>query len=365
MDGPTSERMRTPDVKPMSTIKASGSGRVTLMDVAARAGVSRATASLVVREKGNLAQQTRERVRAAMDDLGYVYHRGAASLRTRRTQSVGIIVPDVSLDFIAELTTAFETTMTRGGIVTLIGTSAEDLDHQQLLVRSMLERQVDGIVVVPAAGSKRSLGEMLADSKVPTVITARQIRFRDLPYVGADNLQAGRIVGEHLLFHQRRRIVYLGGREGLRPRHDRVRGLTTVLERSGTGARLVADVAGIAKGAQGRDATRALIAEQGLPDAIVCHNDLVAFGAYRALREESPRAAARVSVVSNDDIAAAALWEPPLTTVAVRGGELGHRCAEVLLRRIEDPHGPMERSLISPTLVVRESCGCPAPPDRG
>lgn len=337
------------------------SKRVTLSDVAAHAGVSRATASLVLRNAGNLADTTRDRVRASMDSLGYVYHRGAASLRASRTQSVGIIVPDISNGFTAEMTIAVESVLAGRGKVTLMANSLEDPTHQDLLVRSMLERQVDGLLVIPAVGTARAFADMLAESRVPTVIATREITHSAIPYVGIDNVKGGRLAGEHLLFHGITRVAYLGGFAGLGPRRDRIKGVKQALRESGMG--LDFEIPGPPRGSWGLEAARELLKNGNLPDAIVCHNDLVAFGVYRALRELAPTRSDSIHVVSYDDIAAASLWQPPLTTVAASGRDVGLRCAEVLLDRIADPGSPPGRLLVPSHLEVRESCGCPAHED--
>lgn len=335
--------------------------RVTLSDVALHAGVSRATASLVVRNAGNLAETTRERVRASMDALGYVYHRGAASLRASRTQSVGLIVPDMSNGFTAEMTIAVESVLAAAGKVTLMANSLEDPVHQDLLVRSMLERQVDGLLVIPAVGTRREFAENLSRAGVPAVIATREVPHPDIPYVGIDNVKGGRLAGEHLLFHGVKQVAYLGGFAKLRPRTDRIRGVQQALKGSGTNLEI--DITGPPRGSWGLETARKLVADGALPDGIVCHNDLVAFGVYRALRQLLPEQSKAVHVVSYDDVAAASLWEPPLTTVAASGQEVGMRCAEVLLRRLADPRGPAPRSLITSNLVIRESCGCPPASD--
>jgi LacI family transcriptional regulator len=323
--------------------------RVTLTDVALHAGVSRATASLVLRNAGSLAETTRDRVRSSMDSLGYVYHRGAASLRASRTQSVGIIVPDMSNGFTAEMTIAVESILAEAGKVTLMANSLEDPQHQELLLRSMLERQVDGLLVIPAVGTEKSFADRLARSGVPTVIATRELPHPAIPYVGIDNV------------HGVKRIAYLGGFAGLGPRRDRIKGVRQSLKDSGV--KLDIDIAGPPRGSWGLETARELMEDGGLPDGIVCHNDLVAFGVYRALRQLRPHESGSVHVISYDDIAAASLWEPPLTTVAASGRDVGVRCASVLLERITHPDAPAKRALIRSHLVIRESCGCKLPPE--
>lgn len=334
--------------------------RVTLADVAQHANVSRATASLVVRNAGKLSADTRDRVRAAMLELGYVYHRGAAALRAQRSQSIGLIVPDVSMDFTAEVTMGLESALVNSGIVTLVANSSESLEHQDLLVQSMLERQVDGLLVIPTVGSGKAFAETLLATGIPTVIATREIGDDRLPYVGIDNLRAGHLVAAHLLEHECRKVAYLGGFEQLSPRVNRVQGVREELASSGR-AELVVDMPGPARGSFGYEITRGLLEQGALPEGIVCHNDLVAFGVYRALREFAPERLRSVHVIAHDDVSAAVLWDPPLTTLAARGRLVGQECAQLLLRRIKDPGGTPEHKLIASDLVVRQSCGCPVP----
>lgn len=333
--------------------------RVTLSEVAAHAGVSRATASLVLRGTGRVADDTRARVRASMDALGYVYHRGAASLRARQSESVGLIVSDVTNGFTAELSVGLESALAEAGVVTLMSNAFEDPARQDLLVRSMLERQVDGLIVIPAIGTQASFAGRLRSLSVPAVVTNRALRAEDVPYVGIDNVRGGRLAAEHLAFHHVRSIGFLGGFDELGPRRDRVAGVTAFCAARGAPAALSIDIPGPPRGPWGLAQARALITRRELPDGVICHNDQVAFGVYRAIRESGEIEPGAVRVISFDDVAEAALWEPPLTTIAANGYQVGARCAEVLLRRIREPGQAVERSLILPNLVIRESCGCP------
>jgi len=330
--------------------------RVTLADVARHAGVSRATASLVLRNTGHLAPATRNRVRQSMLELGYVYHRGAASLRAARTHTIGLIVPDISNGFTAEWAIAVESVLMRENLVTLVANSLEDDTYQDVLVQSMLERQVDGLLVIPAVGSTDRLTQTLARSGVPAVLATREIAHPQIPYVGIDNVNGGRLAGEHLLGHGVERMSYLGGFAGIGPRRHRVEGVRRAIR--GSGVKLVNDIAGPPRGAWGLEVAQRLIGSGRLTDGIVCHNDHVAFGVYRALRMAGASLLNSVRVISYDDVAAASLFEPPLTTVAADGTEIGTRSAEVVVRRIAHPNSLPERLLVTSRLIVRESCGC-------
>ncbi len=331
------------------------SRRVTLVDVAAHAGVSRATASLVLRDAGRLSPATRARVRASIAELGYVYHRGAASLRASRTHTIGLIVPDVSISFTAEWTIAVESVLMGEGLVTLVANSLEEPARQAML-KLHVERQVDGLLIIPAVGTEPSFADFVATAGVPVVMATRDIPHPAIPYVGIDNVNGARLAGAHLLAHGAERISYLGGLARIGPRRHRTQGVRKALR--GSGVRLRVDIPGPPRGSWGLEVATDLIESGQLTDGIVCHNDLVAFGVYRALRIFDGSLSRNVRVISFDDVAAASLWEPPLTTVAANGQEVGARSAEVLLRRIADPAGPAERLLVTSRLIVRESCGC-------
>ena len=127
--------------------------RVTLMDVARHCDVSRATVSLVLNDSPLVATKTRDRVRQAMAELGYVYNRAAASLRTQHSDAIGVVLTNITNPYFAEFATGLQDTLTSSGTVPLLGVSGEDRDIQHRLVKSLVERNVDGIVLVPAHGT--------------------------------------------------------------------------------------------------------------------------------------------------------------------------------------------------------------------
>lgn len=336
--------------------------RVTLADVARHAGVSKATASLVLRDAGNLPDRTRERVRRSMRALGYVYHRGAASLRASRTFSIGLVVPDLTNPFTAEFAQGVESVLERAGIVTLMVNAFDSVDRQQRLITSLLERQVDGLVIFPAVEAEATSLPPAPESPVPTVLAVRDLGHPGSTYVGFDNAEGGRIAAEHLLDHGCRRIGFLGGEAMLPPRRERAAGIHAALA-AAPGAEPPLDLVGPATGHWARQAATELLESDNFPDGIICQSDVVAFGLHRAIRDRAPELLDTVRVVSHDNVAEAAWWEPPLTSVAANGADLGRRCAEVLLGRIDEPDRPVERTLLPPRLVIRSSCGCGTSPD--
>ena len=134
--------------------------RVTLMDVARHCGVSRATVSLVLNDSPLVAAKTRDRVRQAMTELGYVYNRAAASLRTHHSDAIGVVLTNITNPYFAEFATGLQDILTSSGTVPLLAVSDEDRDLQHRLITSLVERNVDGIVLIPAHGTtpRRSAG---------------------------------------------------------------------------------------------------------------------------------------------------------------------------------------------------------------
>lgn len=333
-------------------------GPVTLQDVADHAGVSRATASLVLRETGRVSKQTRQRVTEAMDTLGYVYNRGAASLRTQTANTIGVVVTHIANPFFGEVIHGLETGLTDSGYLPLLVNTEDDPARQHDAIRKLREHQVAGLAVVPATGTTASLIDELRAWRMEHVLVSRYLKDVDAPYVGADDVVGGRLAAAHLLeTHGCRSLAYLGGLPAILSRTDRTNGVKDALLRHGLDVSALIDMPGEVSGAGGLDLGQRLIASGPLPDGIICHSDSVAFGLYRALRIHGLGKDTRV--IGYDNIGGAALWEPPLTSVATQGEALGRRAARMLLERIKEPGTPTSIDRTIPELAVRQSCGCP------
>src|SRR5258708_35893970 len=180
--------------------------RVTLLDVAKDTGVSRATVSLVLRGSPLVAEETRERVLASMQRMGYVYHRGAASLRTQHSQTVGLVVPAITNPFFAEMTVGIEARLDAANHVALLGNSAELLSKQDRLLATMQEYPADGLLMCPAQDTPISTIERLQRAHLPFVLFARYVPEIETDYVGADNVAGAEMAVEHLIEHGHHRI---------------------------------------------------------------------------------------------------------------------------------------------------------------
>ncbi|WP_460959039.1 LacI family DNA-binding transcriptional regulator [Parasphingorhabdus pacifica] len=331
---------------------------MTLNEVAEHAGVSRATASLVIRGTGRVSEATRNRVQQSMHTLGYVYNRGAASLRSRHGDTIGVVVTNLANPFFGELLKGLEHELNQAGYTCLLVDTNNDVDAQYRAVTELRERQVASLAIVPASGTTGDFVDMLNAWGMEHIFMTRYLRDVETHYVGADDVLGGRLAAEHLLEHGRTTFAYAGGPESVLSRWDRITGATQALQDHGLTASALADYPGETSGRGGLAIAKQLLAQDRLPEAILCHSDHVAFGIYRALRQHGRSGETRV--IGYDDIATAALWEPPLTSVSTRSTELGQRAAQTLLTHISTPADHPVVTTTQPTLVVRESCGCPA-----
>ncbi|MFT3877756.1 MAG: LacI family DNA-binding transcriptional regulator [Propioniciclava sp.] len=348
--------------------------QITLKDVAAHAGVSRTTASSALSGGGRVSSETRERVHRAMRELGYVYHRGAASLRTQQTRTIGIVVTHIASPFWGELLVGLEAAFAEAGYLSVIVASGNDPVRQDALVSELREQRIAGLAMGPATGTPARLVEQLNGAAIPHVMMTRRIEGAPTWFVGPDDVEGGRLAGQHLAGHGCRSFAYVGGPAEMRARAHRARGVRDALAGHGLDPDAMISIPAATTGDGGLWAGERLLERGDLPEAIVCHSDTVAFGVYRALRARGR--ADGVRIVGYDDVSMAALWEPPLTTVATRPELLGRQSAALLLD-ILDEGGPGGRTrdaegfiaqgdglswLRRPELRIRQSCGCPAAP---
>lgn len=334
--------------------------RATLSDVARRASVSRATASLVLRDSPLVAAETRRRVEDAMRQLDYVAHRGAAGLRTRRSGSVGLIVTDVSNPFFAELTTGVEERLDDAGRVVLLGSSGDAPAKQERLLGTMREYNADGLLLCPAEGAEDGTVRLLRRRRPPVVLLVRYLPAVEADYVGVDNVTGAELGTEHLIAHGHRRIAFIGGPAHSSARRDRLQGYADTLRRHGLPVAEVLTPVSAPTRDGGLAAIRALLAFDESPTAALCYNDVVAFGVMLGVQAAGQVVGRDLAVVGCDDIAEAALWSPPLTTLSISPRAIGAGAADLLLERIDRPDEAPRQIILTPALRVRASCGCHA-----
>lgn len=329
--------------------------KVRLIEVAEEAGVSRAAASLAMRGDPSIPLHTRERIRDAARSLGYVYNRGAANLRTASTQSVGMVVHDVTNPYFAEIVAAIQDEMTRQGRIVLFGNTRESPERQAEFIEAFREHNVDGIFLCPAAGTDPATVLEVQKCQIPLVIYSRDLPEVEADYVGADNLEGMQTATEHLISLGHRRIAMIGVNRDISTGRDRFAGYRAALSKAG----IEEDPEIIFEGPATRDfgmrSIRRLVNRDRSVTACVCFNDIIAFGVMLGLRHEGKEAGEDFSVVGFDDIVEATLWQPALTSLGFCRDELGRHAASLLMRRISDPTCAPKRIILPNELRKRAS----------
>jgi len=328
---------------------------VTINDVAAATGVSRATVSLVLRDEPRVSDETRRRVHEAMERLGYVYDRRAANMRTQRSMTVGLVVTDVRNPYFAELAMALEVVLHDLGYALLQGYSHDDREREARLLEVMVENRVDGVVLLPSKDTTAAdLHQRVVLPRMPHVLLARPVVNHESDYVGVDNVKAGRLLSEHFAAEGYGRVAFLGGPRST-ARSDRLRGVRAGLARHGVKLDAKLSIVTSAERGGGIAAVQALLEAGPLPEAIAAYSDNVALGIFAGLRAAGIDPGRDVAVGGFDDIPEASLTHPSLTSVATFPDRVGNEASRLLLERIATPDIDPRRVILPPALSVRGS----------
>ncbi|MEU8526710.1 MULTISPECIES: LacI family DNA-binding transcriptional regulator [Streptomyces] len=334
------------------------SGRPTLEEVAARAGVGRGTVSRVINGSPRVSDQAREAVDRAIAELGYVPNQAARALAGSRTDAIALVIPETEARLFAE---PYFLDIIRG-----VSAELAEADKQLLLtlVRSEQERRrfeqyvaaqrVDGVLLA-SVHADDPLPDLVRELGLPVVLNGRRSEDEAVTYVDSDNTGAGRAATDHLAGRGRRAIATITGPLDMYVARARLDGYRAGLAAAG----LAADDALVATGdfteEGGRRAMRELLDRRPDLDAVFAASDVMAAGARAALREAGRRVPEDVALVGVDDSAVARLMDPPLTSVRQPIEEMGRTMARLLLREIAEAGTEQPRRVLPTELVVRAS----------
>jgi LacI family transcriptional regulator len=331
---------------------------ITIRDVAREARVSVASVSRALNGNSNVTQETRERILRVAARLRYVPHSAARSLITRRTQTIGALLPDLFGEFFSELIRGIDLAARARGLHLLVSSSHGDAEEAAMALRAMQGR-VDGMLVMSPHVDGAFLHRNLADA-VPAVLINSAMKSARHSTLNIDNYGGARAMTEHLIAHGYRHIAFIGGPDGNFDAAERLRGFRDALANSKQ--EIAAKVLpGDFSEESGYAAGRELAALKKRPRAVFAANDMSAIGCLLALGENGVRVPDDIAVAGFDDIPIARFVTPALTTVRVQIAELGRNALELLAGRIEAPDKPPSSVQIPRCeIVVRASCGTPA-----
>jgi LacI family transcriptional regulator len=326
---------------------------VGIRDVAERAGVSVGTVSNALNHPQKVSPEARDRIRAAIAELGYVRNDAARVLRAGRSSTIGLVVLDVRNPFFTDLARGAEEEAARHGLSVILGNSDEHPGREAGYLDLFEEQRVRGVLISPYGEVDARLAR-LRERGIGAVLVDRASGDRRFSSVSVDDVAGGRIAARHLLDTGRRRIAFVGGPDGIRQVADRLAGARdAVAEVPGATLDVVATAALTVL--EGRRAGLELLSGDR-PDAIFAANDLVATGLLQALvMEGSARVPGDIALIGYDDIDFASAAMVPLSSIRQPAALIGQTAVRMLLEAEEDPATPARQTVFQPELVVRAS----------
>ena len=328
--------------------------RPTILDVAARAGVSKSTVSLVLQNSTSVKAATRDTVRAAMADIGYVYNRAAAQMRSSSAGLVGLVINDLRNPFFTEFATVLQMTLAAKGYATVIANSDEDADLQSKLVGSMIEHGVSALVVSPSYDEGRDAFDQIERAGIPALQVLRKTDPRTglFPFASFDYASGSAHATRHLLNQGARRIAFVGGMEGRAITEERKSGYLAEVKRAGL---VPYTLHGRSSRAFGVGAVETLLAEAPDIKAAICFNDLVALGMLSGFVRAGLNVGQDFRLVGFDDIEECAQAWPQLSSVACDISGFARATADSLLAWMQDGVTPPPEYRAPVNLVARAS----------
>ena len=326
---------------------------VTLRDVAQHAGVSPKTVSNVINDWPYITDETREKVQASIKELGYRPSFLASSLRTGRTNTIGIMIADITNPFFGQLIRGIEDVLSSAGYGIFLANTNEDLEKEINYLERMVRWGADGLLMFGSRASSEMLAELI-DESIPIVSENSQAERGNMTIMKVDNIQGAHLAVQHLAQSGCRRIAHLGGPALREATDSRMVGYQQALESVGYpfDPKLVWRCSPSIRG--GYQAAIQFFKEER-PDGVFCYNDLIAIGTLVACRQLGLRVPQDVAIVGFDDIAMAALVDPGLSTIRVRQVEMGRFAGRLLLDRLSSGNSTVDYVTVPVELVVRRS----------
>jgi LacI family transcriptional regulator len=327
---------------------------ITLHDVAKHAGVSPKTVSNVINNWPYITDGTREKVQLSIDALSYRPSGLASSLRTGRTNTIGVMIPDITNPFFGQVVRGCEDVLYTAGYSIFLCNTGEDATKERRYLDMLVNRGVDGLLMVGSRSSAEVLTAVVHDG-IPVVTVDSPPQHGNTTVIEIDNIGGAQMAVEHLIARGHTRIAHLGGPQRLAAAH-RLQGYCQALEnaRIPYDENLVLRCAPTIRG--GFQSSLTLIPSEK-PTAFFCYNDLMAVGAMVACHQLDLNIPRDVAIVGFDDIAIASFVEPALTTVRVRQYDLGRLASDLLLERLSGKEQSQTQVQFPVELMIRNSCG--------
>ena len=329
-----------------------GNKRVSIIDVAKKAGVSIATVSRVINRNGGYSKETEERVRKTIEECGFTPNVNAIGLRTNRSNSIGVIVPDITNEFFARIIRELDASLLSRRYSLLVCTSNEDYMLENMHIKGLAEKYVDGIIYISGQNEIKKMNEI---KNLPIVYIDRAPKNAEV-LILSDNETGGYLAGRELIQKGCRRILFLRDIRFASTVRSRKEGFVRALQEKGMAFNEELEMSCFPEYAEARGVMERLLKEKGcFFDGIFATNDMMALACVNVLTENQIKVPGQVKVVGFDNISLTQFTSPQITTIAQDTKELALHAADTILKMIEDEEIKEKKTIIPVRLVVRET----------
>lgn len=329
---------------------------ITIKDIARKLQISTSTVSRALRNQPDVNPETKEKVKELAKKLSYEPNSIALSLVSRKSYTLGVIVPSFHAYFYGEAISGIEEYALEHDYHIMICNTRESYDLERLLVKNMVNKRVDGLLISISRETKNfDHLQWVKDKKIPIVLFNRVTDCLEAPQVCVDDFNAAKSAVDHLIMKGYRKIAHIKGPDGLLLSERRQKGYSHVLSSRGLESREEWIVASDFSLRSGILAAEKLMSAKDKPDAIFCVCDEVAYGAMHWLKQNGYSVPTHVGVIGFTGEAFAELVEPPLTTVVQPAYDLGVQSARMIIERIQNPALPTVNVTLQATLQERKS----------
>ncbi len=336
-------------------MEKNGNSKVTIIDVAAEAGVSFGTVSRVINNDVHVKAETRQRVLRAMEQLDFVANRQARSLAGGKSNSIGVLVPDLGTGYIGEIIRGIDAELSLTDLDLILYTTHRTASKESNYVANLATGMVDGLLLVLPRSPADFIGN-LSQRNFPFVLIDHQGTGRDCPAVGATNWQGAYNATEYLIKLGHDRIAFITGSMDLGCAVERLDGYKSALRTYHIGDHPELIYEGTFFQPDGFAGASALLDLAEPPTAIFASNDVMAMGVMDAVRDRGLRIPDDISIIGFDDIPQASLICPALTTINQPLEKMGRVATQMLLDLLQHPEKEADRIELPTQLIVRDSC---------
>jgi len=329
---------------------------VRLVDLAKETGLSVNAVSRALRDMPDIGSETKSRIKEVASRLGYSANLAASMIRTNRSDTVGVIVTDISNPVFGSMVKGIDTYAKEYGYTIILSDTNENYADEEKTIEKMIERRVDGFLLVPSMQNDKTIVRLI-ERKIPFVLLGRHFSNISTNYVSSDDVFGGYLAGRHLLDKGHREFIYITGPLYISSANDRLEGFQQALTEAGMSKDSIKVYETESSFQGGYDVVNSLAAGNKVPKSIFCFNDFIAYGAYKALHENQIRIPQDVAVIGYDDRGFSEIVSPALTTIDMSKHNVGRRAMEMLINEIKKPADENSRKqmIMQPVLVIRES----------